>query len=392
MLTRKAFVLVIGTGFANRAKRRVARMIGAALIDAGFGLVSGNTTGVDKTVSDTFCTGLKQRGEAPEGAFWQVSLGVLRIFRRGGLPLPGYRAPAQCRVHVSDVEAWKREAITRGDAAVMVGGGRGALDIARRVIERGKPVFPLPFMGGLTGNSDYVFQEILKTWDGHPVPGVSRAQFLRLAEPWVSGTGSLGNLLRGTLAEAPDVFISYRRSDAPAAAGRVAHDLAEHFGSRRVFLDVSGIAPSRAWDKSISGALAYCKAGIVIVGRSWLAPGTNGAPPRLHNADDVVRSEIAALLETEKAIFPLLVEGARLPEAVELPENLRALLRFQAMTISNGDWEVTMALLIREIEFVIQREEQAAANSALVASKTARLAVPTVRSLAPNDPRIRLRE
>jgi hypothetical protein len=368
-ITPRAFVLVIGTGFASRAKRRVARMIATTLVDAGFGLVSGNSTGVDYAVSDSFCAALRQRGEAPEGAFWQVSLGVMRLFRRGGLPLPGYRAAAQCRVNVSDVEAWKREAIARGDAAVMVGGGRGALDIARRVIERGKPVFPLPFMGGLTGSSDYVFQEILKTWDGHPVPGVSRAQFLRLAEPWVSGTGQLGNLLRGTLAETPDIFISYRRSDAPAAAGRVAHDLSEHFGTRRVFLDVSGIAPSRAWDESISGALAACKAGIIIIGRSWIAPGTNGAPPRLHNPDDVVRSEIAKLLEQRKAIFPLLVEGARLPEAAELPENLRPLLRFQAITIGNGDWEVTMALLIREIESVIQREEQAASDVGLTASK-----------------------
>ncbi len=367
MPPRKAFVLVIGTGFASRAKRRVARMIATTLVDAGFGLVSGNSTGVDKAVSDSFCAGIKQRGEAPEGAFWQISLGMLRFLRRGGLPLPGYRAPAQCRVRVGDVEAWKREAIARADAAVMIGGGRGALDIARRVIECGKPVFPLPFMGGLTGNSDYVFQEILRTWDGYPVPGVSRTQFLRLAEPWVSGTGALDNLLRGTLATCPEVFISYRRSDAPAAAGRVAHDLAGHFGSRRVFLDVSGIAPSRAWDEAIGGALAACKAGIVIIGRSWLQPGADGALPRLHNTDDVVRSEIAALLETRKAIFPLLVEGARLPEATELPQNLRALLRFQAMTIGNGDWEATMSHLIREVERVMQSEERAATGRGAVA-------------------------
>lgn len=366
MPPRKAFVLVVGTGFAGGAKRRAARMIGTTLVDAGFGLVAGNSTGVDEAVSASFCAGLEQRGEALNGAFWQISLGGLRFLRRGGLPLPGYRAPAQCRVRVGDVEAWKREAITRADAAVMIGGGRGALDIARRVIECGKPVFPLPFMGGLTGNSDYVFQNILRTWDGYPVPGVSRTQFLRLAEPWVSGTGALDNLLRGTLATVPDIFISYRRSDAPAAAGRIAHDLAEHFGSRRVFLDVSGIAPSRAWDDSIRDALACCKAGVVIIGRSWLQPGADGAPPRLHNPDDVVRGEIAALLATRKAIFPLLVEGARFPEAAELPENLRALLRFQAMTIGNGDWEATLSQLIREIERAVQHEARAAAGSGTV--------------------------
>ncbi|HVQ77359.1 MAG TPA: toll/interleukin-1 receptor domain-containing protein, partial [Candidatus Binatia bacterium] len=206
----------------------------------------------------------------------------------------------------------------------------------------------------ITGNSDFVFQEILKTWDTYPVPGLSRTQFLRLAEPWVSGTGALGNLLGGTLAEGPDVFISYRRGDAPAAAGRIASDLVEHFGKRRVFLDISGIAPSRAWDQSIEGALRTCKAGVIVIGRQWLAPAPGGSTPRLLSEDDVVRDEIARLLEYKKAVFPVLVEAAELPEASDLPDSLRSLLRFQATAIDNAGWEVTMHRLIREIEVVIQ--------------------------------------
>ena len=357
-------VLVIGTGWTNAAKRRVARMIGATLADAGLGLVAGNSTGVDHWVADAFCAALRERGETPQGAFWQISLGWSRLFERGGLPLPGYAADDECIVAVDDVEAWKREAISRCSAAVMVGGGRGALDIARRIIDQGKPVFPLPFMGGLTGNSDSVFQEILKTWEGHPVPGVSRAQFLQLAEPWVSGTGQLGNLLRGTLAATPDVFISYRRSDAPAAAGRIANDLSEHFGGRRVFLDISDIAPSHAWDDSIDDALQACKAGVVVIGRSWLLAGADGRTPRLHETGDVVCKEIADLIRQGKAIFPLLVEGARLPEAAELPQELRALLRFQATTIDNPGWGTTMQLLIREIEAVVRQQQNAGGQPA----------------------------
>ena len=345
-------VLVIGTGWALPAKRRAARMIGITLAEAGFGLVSGNSTGVDRWVSEAFCGERESRGLPLPGAFVQVSLGGLRFFRRGGAPLPGYRAPSGCIVRVDSVEAWKREALARSHAAVMVGGGRGALEIARRFIERGRPVFPLPFMGGLTGNSDLAFREILKTWDSHPVPGLSRNQFLRLAEPLVSGTGPLANLLRGTLAETPDVFVSYRRSDAPAAAGRIAHDLEEHFGRQRVFLDIQDIAPSRAWDQSISGALECASAGIVVIGRNWLAAGPDGTP-RLLREDDVVRGEIRSMLEARKAVFPVLVEGARLPEVEQLPEDLRPLLRFQATSIDNAGWETTMARLAREIERVV---------------------------------------
>ena len=350
------FVLVIGTGWALPAKRRTARMIGTTLAEAGLGLVSGNSTGVDRWVSDAFCGERELRGLPLPGAFVQVSLGGMRLLRRGGAPWPGYRAPPGCIVRVTGVESWKREALARSHAAVMVGGGRGALEIAHRFIERGRPVFPLPFMGGLTGNSVLAFREILRTWDSHPVPGLSRGQFLQLAEPWVSGTGPLANLLRGTLAETPDIFISYRRSDAPAAAGRLAHDLEEHFGRQRVFLDIQDIAPSRAWDQSIGGALGSACAGVIVIGRGWLASGASGAP-RLMQDDDVVRGEIRAMLEHRKAVFPVLVEGATLPDAAALPEDLRPLLRFQATSIDNAGWEVTMGRLVREIEQVMREAD-----------------------------------
>ncbi|MCW5662368.1 MAG: TIR domain-containing protein [Piscinibacter sp.] len=352
-------VLVVGTGWAGPAKRQIARLIGGTLADCGYGLVCGNSTGVDRWVAESYCAALAAQGRSAAGAFAQVTLGPWRFLRRGGAPWPGYAAPPGCRVAVPDVEAWKREAIARCDAAVMVGGGRQARDIAMRTIAQGKPVFPLPFMGGLTGNADDLFRQVLRTWDGYPVPGVSRTQFLRLAEPWVVGTGPLANLLRGTLAQTADVFVSYRRSDAPAAAGRVARDLAEHFGSRRVFLDVAGIAPSHAWDETIRAMLAAAKAGIVVIGRDWLRPGPDGRTPRLHQADDVVRAEIAALLQGGQAVFPLLVEGARLPDPDELPPDIAPLLRRQAIAVGNADWDATLALLIREIEAVVVRAAQA---------------------------------
>ena len=351
------FVLVVGTGWANAAKCRAAQMIGAMLAESGLGLVCGNSSGIDRWVSQGFCAALAERGVAPEGWFVQVALGAARVFQRGGLPFAGFDAPAACRVEVGTTEDWKAQAVQRCDAAVMIGGGRGAMDIADRVLRRGLPVFPLPFMGGLTGHSDDIFRTILKTWDGHPVHGVSRTQFLRLAEPWVVGTGPLRDLLRGTLAQAPDIFVSYRRADAPAAAGRRAAGLGEHFGPRRVFLDVNGIPPSQAWDRTIDTALQACAAGVVVIGRSWLLPGADGRP-RLMQDGDVVRGEIAALLSRGKAVFPLLVEGARLPDEHDLPPDLAPLLRCQAVSIGNGDWDATMALLIREIETILLRNER----------------------------------
>jgi hypothetical protein len=66
------------------------------------------------------------------------------------------------------------------------------------------------------------------------------------------------------------------------------------------------------------------------------------------------------LITEKKAVFPILVEGATLPEASELPEDLRSLLRFQATPIDNAGWQVTMKRLVREVEQVIRNSERRA--------------------------------
>jgi hypothetical protein len=62
------------------------------------------------------------------------------------------------------------------------------------------------------------------------------------------------------------VFISYRREDADWVAGRLRHDLAERFKSRRVFMDVSHVPLGQRWDQVIVKALWRCRVGIVVVG------------------------------------------------------------------------------------------------------------------------------
>lgn len=359
LATPSRHVLVLGTAWANARKQHAARMIGSMLAEYGFGLVCGDSSGIDRWVADSYSTALARAQQPLSGHFTQLAMGAARFWRRGGMPWGNHPAPAGCRVRITSVEAWKCEAVARCDAAVMLGGGRGALDIAQRCIAHGKPVFPLPFHGGLTGNSDQVFQEILRGWGDHPVPGLSRGQFLRLAEPWVVGTGPLGTLLRGTLAEVPEVFVSYRRNDAASAAGRLAAGLQEHLGHRRVFLDLEGIRPAQAWADSIGAALSHCRVGVVVIGPRWLAPGADGGTPRLQLPDDVLRREVATLLASGKTVVPVLVDGARLPEADALPSDLAMLPRLQTLTIGQGDWEATFGLLLRTIDAVLEQPNSA---------------------------------
>jgi formiminotetrahydrofolate cyclodeaminase len=99
---------------------------------------------------------------------------------------------------------------------------------------------------------------------------------------------------------------------------------------------------------------------VIVIGRRWLAADPSDHKPRLFREDDVVRREIDRLIMEKKAVFPVLVEGATLPKASELPQDLRSLLRFQATAIDNAGWQVTMKRLVREVEQVIRNSERRA--------------------------------
>lgn len=348
-------ILVTGTTFGitlpwYRAARRASDMVGRALAQAGFGLVTGSPPGVDAIVSASYCDERRRLDHDAENGYQQL---WLPHFKRGyWLPGRGYVARRSSPERLGSFAEWMNRAISLADAAVMIGGRGGAFTVARRFMDAGKPVFPIPHSGG---RSQDVFYEILKTWDAAPVPGLSRGQFLRLAIPWISDTGALKQLLLGTVADNADIFISYRRNDAALAAGRLHADIAEHFGARRVFMDLHDIAPSATWARSIDEAVKHCRLGILVIGPRWLEEDGTGRP-RLMCADDMVRMEIAGLLASGKRILPLLVDGATLPPAAALPAELQSLPSFQAPSIDNASWEAVVRQMIRSIEQVLDIE------------------------------------
>jgi TIR domain len=55
------------------------------------------------------------------------------------------------------------------------------------------------------------------------------------------------------------IFISYRREDSAAAAGRVYDRLSESFPSNRIFIDVDNIAPGVDFVKAIEKSVGSCE-------------------------------------------------------------------------------------------------------------------------------------
>jgi len=121
-------------------------------------------------------------------------------------------------------------------------------------------------------------------------------------------------------------------------AGRLADTLSQRLGPKNVFQDVTGIATGRDFVSAIQEALVRCDSALAVIGPGWLAASTPEGRPRLWQADDYVRLELATVLSRDIPVTPVLVGGAGLPAAGDLPEELRPLLRRQAFVLRDETW------------------------------------------------------
>ena len=129
------------------------------------------------------------------------------------------------------------------------------------------------------------------------------------------------------------VFICYRRADTREAAVRLSDQLTRELGVGSVFLDSEAIEIGTAFPEQIAKALERAEALIVLIGPAWLRE-EDGAPSRLDRPDDFVRREIRWGLERGIPVYPVLVDGAELPTAAQLPSDLASLVDRQATRLN----------------------------------------------------------
>ncbi|MGH9280755.1 MAG: toll/interleukin-1 receptor domain-containing protein [Acidimicrobiales bacterium] len=142
------------------------------------------------------------------------------------------------------------------------------------------------------------------------------------------------------------IFISYRRDDTAYIAGRLRDDLAEQFGDAFVvFRDIETM-PLGPFPEQLAAAIADADAVLVVIGDGWLGP-------RLHAPQDWVRREIAAALEQNKVVVPVLVEGAPFPAAGDLPANIQALVMQQVVEVPDARWEYELGRLVDRLRVVL---------------------------------------
>jgi TIR domain len=145
------------------------------------------------------------------------------------------------------------------------------------------------------------------------------------------------------------VFVSYRRSDVGGHAGRLSDALIDRLGRDKVFHDVSAIAAGRDFTIEIDAALASSDAVLAVIGPGWLSATTPDGQLRLFQPDDFVRSELVAALATDTPVVPVLVGGASMPTADQLPVELSRLAQRQAVVIRDEAFHGDVERLLQSL-------------------------------------------
>lgn len=148
------------------------------------------------------------------------------------------------------------------------------------------------------------------------------------------------------------VFISYRRADSSADAGRLYDALRRRFGRENLFMDVDSLRPGEDWVVAVEGAVTQCDVLLAIIGPDWVGAADGEGNRRLHKELDRVRLEIEAALRNNKPVIPVLVEGASMPSSEDLPETLRPLLRRHAIRVSHSTFESDLGALVRALRII----------------------------------------
>ncbi len=93
---------------------------------------------------------------------------------------------------------------------------------------------------------------------------------------------------------------------------------------------------------------------IAVIGRRWIS-SHEGGKRRLDNPDDFVRIGIATALKRNIRVIPVLVDGATMPPARELPNDLKLLVPRNALELSHKRFSADLERLIGALERALEK-------------------------------------
>jgi hypothetical protein len=146
------------------------------------------------------------------------------------------------------------------------------------------------------------------------------------------------------------IFMSYRRQETEYPAGWLFDRLTEHFRGAEVFKDIDSIEPGDDFVEVITSAVQSCDVLLALIGDRWLTMTDGEGRRRIDDPRDFVRVEIEAALSRKVRVVPILVYGAKMPRADDLPDSLASLVRRQALELSASHFEPDVTRLLKVLD------------------------------------------
>jgi pterin-4a-carbinolamine dehydratase len=147
-----------------------------------------------------------------------------------------------------------------------------------------------------------------------------------------------------------DIFISYRRTDS-FQVERLHEKLSSRFPAASVFLDRNDIRPGEPFPERIRAEAQGATLMVVVLGRDWASvqePIT--LKRRIEMEEDWVRQEVDLGLAGTGIVIPVLLEGAVMPTAAQLPQSLQALVKRNGIALTYEHFNEGAERLIDAIE------------------------------------------
>ena len=133
-------------------------------------------------------------------------------------------------------------------------------------------------------------------------------------------------------------------------AGPLLDRLTQAFGRENLFVDFGDIPTGIDFELHLNNWVAACQVFVTIIGPNWLKD--KAGQRRLRHPRDFAAIEISAALTGNIGVIPVLVDGARMPKASDLPDSLKPLVHRQAV-------EVRQLHFDRDAEALVERVREA---------------------------------
>lgn len=110
-------------------------------------------------------------------------------------------------------------------------------------------------------------------------------------------------------------------------------------------MDVDNLDLGVDFVEAIEKSVRSCDVLIAVIGKHWLISSDEEGRRRLDNPEDFVRIEIATAIKRGVKVIPVLVDGASMPSSGDLPDDLKPLVRRNALEVRHTRFKTDCARL-----------------------------------------------